>query len=87
MAVHPALVRTEMFTPEIMARMPPGSERSFLEPPEFSARLLRALARGKYVVTIPGWVGVGYVVRTLVPGLFRRMTARLRLPQLPDLLR
>src|SRR5439155_996592 len=36
MTVHPALVRTEMFTPEVMARMPRGAERTFLEPPEFS---------------------------------------------------
>src|SRR2546425_1068256 len=39
MTVYPALVRTEMFTPEVMARMPRGAERTFLEPPEFSRRV------------------------------------------------
>src|SRR5262245_1177169 len=85
MLVYPALVRTEMFTPEIVARMPPGSERSFLEPPEFSRRVLRALERGQYEVTVPGYVSLGYVVRTVFPALFRRITRRLRLPVLPDL--
>jgi len=87
MAVYPALVRTEMFTPEVMARMPRGAERTFLEPPEFSRRVLRALERGKFEVTVPGYIGLAYAVRTLLPGLFRRMTARTRLPVLPDLTR
>ena len=85
MTVHPALVRTEMFTPEVMARMPRGAERTFLEPPEFSRRVLRALERGRYEVTVPGYIGIAYVLRALLPGLFRRMTARARLPVLPDL--
>src|SRR5213079_800855 len=55
MTVYPALVRTEMFTPEVMARMPRGAERTFLEPREFSRRVLRALERGKYEVTVPGY--------------------------------
>jgi short-subunit dehydrogenase len=87
MVVYPALVRTEMFTPEVIARMPRGSQRSFLEPAEFSRRLLHALGRGKHEVTIPGYIGIAYVIRELVPGFYRRMTARLRLPVLPDLMR
>jgi short-subunit dehydrogenase len=87
LVVYPALVRTEMFTPEVLARMPPGATRSFLEPPEFSRRVLRALERGRYEVTVPGYVGLGYVMRTLLPSVFRRITARLRLPVLPDVTR
>jgi short-subunit dehydrogenase len=87
MTVYPALVRTEMFTPEVMARMPRGAEGTFLEPPEFSRRVLRALGRGRYEVTVPGYIGIAYAVRALLPGLFRRMTARARLPVLPDLTR
>jgi short-subunit dehydrogenase len=85
MTVYPALVRTEMFTPEVMARMPRGAERTFLEPPEFSRRVLRALGQGRWEVTVPGYIGIAYAVRTLLPRLFRRMTARARLPVLPDL--
>jgi len=85
MAVHPALVRTEMFTPEIMARMPPSVTRSFIEPPVFTHAVLRALERGRHEVTVPSYVGIAYVVRLLLPGVFRRQTAKLRLPVLPDL--
>ena len=87
LVVYPALVRTEMFTPEVLARMPPGAARSFVEPAAFSRQVLRALARGRHEVTVPRYVGLGYVVRTLCPPFFRRMTARLRLPVLPDLTR
>jgi short-subunit dehydrogenase len=87
MTVYPALVRTEMFTPEVMARMPRGAERSFLTPADFSRRVLRALARGKYEVTVPSYIGIAYMIRALIPGPFRRMTARARLPVLPDLTR
>ena len=87
MTVHPALVRTEMFTAEILARMPPRAKRTFIEPPEFTRGVLRALARGRYEVTVPGYVNIAYVIRALLPSLHRRITARLRLPVLPDLLR
>jgi short-subunit dehydrogenase len=87
MVVYPALVRTEMFTPEVVARMPAASKRSFLEPAEFSRQLLHALARGRHEVTIPRWVGIAYAIRELFPRFHRRMTARLRLPILPDLTR
>jgi len=87
MAVYPALVRTEMFTPEVMARMPPGVLRTFIEPPEFSRQVLRALARGRYEITVPRYVGIAYAIRTLLPRVHRRMTARIRLPVLPDLTR
>ncbi|TMA40981.1 MAG: SDR family oxidoreductase [Deltaproteobacteria bacterium] len=47
MVVYPALVRTEMFTPEVLARMPARAHRTFIDPPEFSRAVLRALERGK----------------------------------------
>jgi short-subunit dehydrogenase len=87
MVVYPALVRTEMFTPEVIARMPARAMRSFVEPPDFSRRVLQALARGRYEVTVPRYVGIAYAIRELFPSLHRRMTARLRLPVLPDLTR
>jgi short-subunit dehydrogenase len=85
MAVYPALVRTEMFTPEVLARMPERVKRTFIEPPEFVRHVLRALERGRHEVTVPAYVGVAYALRTLWPGFHRRLTARLRLPVLPDL--
>jgi hypothetical protein len=36
-------------------------------------------------VTVPSYVRIAYAIRTLFPSFHRRMTARLRLPVLPDL--
>ena len=85
MAVYPALVRTEMFTPAVLARMPARALRTFIETPEFSRQVLRALERGQHEVTVPRYVGIAYAIRALFPAFHRRMTARLRLPVLPDL--
>src|SRR5579885_2963862 len=87
LAVYPALVRTEMFTPDVLARMPASIPRRFLEPAAFTRHVLRALERGAYEVTVPSYVRIAYLVRLLFPGFFRRQTAKLRLPVLPDLAR
>lgn len=87
LAVYPALVRTEMFTPDVLARMPASIQRRFLEPAAFTRHVLRALERGAYEVTVPSYVRIAYLVRLLFPGFFRRQTAKLRLPVLPDLAR
>src|SRR5438094_1857379 len=84
MTVYPALVRTEMFTPAVLARMPERS-MSFLEPAVLSRDVLHALARGRHEVTVPRWVAVAYVMRVLLPRFHRRMTARIRLSVLRDL--
>src|SRR5262249_34750395 len=85
LCVYPALVRTEMFTPDVLARMPERVKGSFVEVDFFCARVLAALERGAYEVTVPSYVRIAYVMRLLLPGFFRRQTARLRLPVLPDL--
>jgi hypothetical protein len=74
-----------MFTPEILARMPERATRTFIDPPEFCAAVLRALERGKHEVTVPSYVGIAYVLRALLPALHRRIMRNLRLPVLPDL--
>ncbi|HKJ25940.1 MAG TPA: SDR family NAD(P)-dependent oxidoreductase [Myxococcota bacterium] len=53
MVVHPVLVETEMFTSEVMARMPKGSERRFVSAEAFAKRTLRAFERGERSVLIP----------------------------------
>src|SRR6266446_2556031 len=83
MTVYPALVRTEMFTPAVLARMPERS-MSFVEPAVLSRDVLHALARGRHEVTVSRWVAVAYVMRVLLPRFHRRMTARIRLPVLRD---
>jgi hypothetical protein len=73
-----------MFTPEVIARMPKGAGVTFLEPAVFSRHVLRALERGRHEVTVPRYVGIAYLIRALLPAVHRRMTARIRLPVLPD---
>lgn len=85
MAVHPVLVRTEMFTPAVLARMPRGSERRFISAEEVAERTLRALARGKRSVTIPRAYGAMSLLRALAPGAIGRAVARTRLAVLGDL--
>src|SRR5262249_60250097 len=84
LAVYPALVRTEMFTPEVLARMPERVKGTFVEPAVLTAAVIRGLERAQHEVTVPRYVRLGYLVRLLFPGAFRRMTAKLRLPVLPD---
>jgi hypothetical protein len=85
LCVYPALVRTEMFTPEVLARMPDRVKGTFIEADVFCAQVLAALERGAREVTIPRYVGIAYLMRLLLPRFFRWQTARLRLPVLPDL--
>jgi short-subunit dehydrogenase len=85
MCVYPGVVRTEMFTPEVIARMPKEAEKQFLDPPVFTAQVLRALERGQFEVTVPGFIRLGYLVRLLFPRMFRRQTEKIRLPRIPDL--
>ena len=84
MAVHPVLVRTEMFTAEVLARMPRGSERRFISADEFAERTLRALERRKRSVTIPRAYGALALLRALAPGPIGRAVARTRLSVLDD---
>ncbi len=83
MTVYPVLVRTEMFTPEVLARLPRGVERSFVSAEDFASAVLEDLARGRHHCVYPrrfGWVAV---LRALAPEGFRRAVARTKLAGLP----
>ena len=68
MTVYPALVRTEMFTPDVLARMPERVKRTFIEPADFTRAVFRGLARGAHEVTVPRYVEIAYLMRLLLPG-------------------
>jgi short-subunit dehydrogenase len=87
LAVHPVLVRTEMFTPEVMARMPGGSEGRFISAEAFAEETLAALARGERSVVIPRVYRWVVRLRALAPERFDRIVARTRLRALPDVTR
>jgi short-subunit dehydrogenase len=87
LCVYPALVRTEMFDERTLSRMPEQAKRTFLSVEEFCAAVLAALERGAYEVTVPQRYGFVYLIKLLLPGMFRRSMARMRLPLLPELTR
>ena len=84
LAVHPVLVETEMFTPEVMARMPRGTSGRFISAKAFAEETLAALARRERSAVIPRRYRWVVRLRALAPERFDRLVARMRLRTLPD---
>ncbi|MBW2271934.1 MAG: SDR family oxidoreductase [Deltaproteobacteria bacterium] len=84
LCVHPVLVQTEMFTPEVMARMPRGSEKRFMTPERFASETLAALGRGDVDVVIPRRFRGVLLLRALLPGPMRRVMGRVKMAALPE---
>lgn len=87
LAVHPVLVETEMFTREVMERMPKGSEARFISADAFAEETLAALARRERSAVIPRRYRWVVRLRALAPERFDRIVARTRLSILPDVTR
>jgi 3-oxoacyl-[acyl-carrier protein] reductase len=83
LTVCPGTVRTDFFDDEALARMPPVSRRSMIEPEEVVEATIRALAAGKREITVPRRLASAYAARALAPGLFRRGVRRSTLDALP----
>jgi len=84
LCAYPVLVSTEMFTPDVLARMPPGTERRFLPAERFVAETLQALERGAHHAVVPRgyrWVAV---LKALFPGRMGRKIGAVRMGALPD---
>jgi uncharacterized protein len=85
MCVYPVMVRTEMFTAEVMARMPEDSQKRFMETDSFVTETLKALERGERHLVVPRkYQGVA-VLKTLFPNLIGRKVGAVRLKVLKDL--
>ena len=82
LCVHPTLVRTEMFTPEVMARMPASSSRSFIEADDFARRTLSVLAKGRTEAVIPAIMNGPVVLHALFPQWMGRTIGRVKLAAL-----
>ena len=85
MCVYPVLVRTEMFTPEVMERMPEGMDKRFIEVERFVAETIKALERGKHHVIIPKSYRGVVILKTLFPGLMGRKIGEYKLKGIKDL--
>ncbi len=83
MVVHPALVRTEMLSPEVLARLPRGAAGSIIEAEEFVRDTLRALERGKISIVVPRRFRAVSFLRALWPGGIGRALARIKLSAVP----
>jgi short-subunit dehydrogenase len=80
LCVYPTLVSTEMFTPEVMARMPGGTK--FIEPEEFARQTLSALAKGKAEAVIPPQMKVPIILSALFPEWMAKVFGRVKLAPL-----
>jgi uncharacterized protein len=83
LVVHPALVRTEMITPAVLARLPKAAARTLIDADVFVAAALRALERGETSVIIPRRFRAVWLLRALSPGLIGRALARVKLRAVP----
>lgn len=81
LCVHPTLVRTEMFTPEVLARMP-DNRPGFMSPEDFARQTLRALDRGRREAVIPARMRGPIVLNALFPEWMGRMVGRVKLAAL-----
>ncbi len=72
LTVCPGAIDTEFFDAEALERMPAVARRSMIEPERVVDGLMRALARGRSEVTIPGSIAGAYLVRAAAPALMRR---------------
>ena len=76
LTVCPAIVRTDFFDEEALARMPPVSKRTMLEPDVLVDAVIKALAHGKHQITVPGRLATAYLVKAVAPGFLRRSVKR-----------
>jgi short-subunit dehydrogenase len=81
LCVHPTLVRTEMFTPEVLARMSDAAA-NFIEADDFARRTLRALAKGRVEAVIPSYMKLPILLDTLFPQWVGRTVGRVKLAAL-----
>ena len=76
LTVCPGAINTPFFDAEALARMPPVAKRMMIEPERVIDAIIDALARGKYEITVPRFIALGYLVKLLAPGFMRRNTRR-----------
>jgi uncharacterized protein len=76
LTVCPGTVDTEFFDEEALKRMPPVARRSMIRAEMVADATLRALARGKQEITVPGGIAAAYIVKAFAPGFLRKSVKR-----------
>ncbi len=85
MCVYPVLVETEMFTPEVMARMPKETKNRFMTADRFAAETLKALEKGEHHVVLPRSYRGVVTLKSLFPKMMTRKIGAVKLQGLKDL--
>jgi short-subunit dehydrogenase len=78
LTVYPGLVSTGFVPEEALAQLRPSVRRGAISPERVAEAIADALHRGRHELTIPAYAAGGFVMRTLAPGLFRGVLARMR---------
>ena len=81
LTVCPGTIDTPFFDEEAKRRMPAVARRLMIKPERVVDATMAALARGKHEITVPRFIGVGYVVRAVAPGFMRRNTKKTTLTE------
>src|SRR4029077_4475644 len=81
--VNPGLVRTEIFSEDFWKHIPPGGERSMLEPWVLSAPIVDVIEKERAGVTVPRRMAAASLLRHVAPrpfpmGMRRTYEASLR---------
>jgi len=74
--VNPGIIATAFFEHPSFARFPATARRRAIAPEVVAAAIVRAVRRGSVEVTIPAHYAIGTVLKTVAPGLFRRLMQR-----------
>ena len=82
--VYPVLVQTEMFTPEVIARMPKETEKRFMPADKFVAETLKALERGERSLVVPRSYRGVVILKNLFPKIMSRKIGEVKLRDLDD---
>ena len=77
--VCPGSIKTPSFDEEALRRMPPVAKKTMGDPDVLVDKIIAALAKGKYEITYPGGISLGYIVRAIAPNFMRRQVKRVTL--------
>jgi short-subunit dehydrogenase len=74
--VNPGIIDTPFFSHASFAGFPAHARARAVSPQRVSRAILRAIRRGRSEVTVPRSYALGTVIKTVAPGIFRRLMHR-----------
>ncbi|HEY2387225.1 MAG TPA: SDR family NAD(P)-dependent oxidoreductase [Candidatus Binatia bacterium] len=74
--VNPGIIATPFFEHASFADFPARARRRAITPEVVAAAIVRALRRGDVEVTVPAYFALGTILKTIAPGMFRRLMQR-----------